>query len=222
MKIVSRLTHLREEVCEANRALPTLGLVVMHSGNVSGLDRETGKIVIKPSGIDYARLTPDDLVEVDLKTGGYAAHARPSVDLPHHLFLYRKMPGVQGIVHTHSNHATAFAACGRSIPVCLTAVADEFGDEIPCAPYASNEGDEIGKSILMHKSEAPAILLGKHGVFTWGPSASAALKSAAMVEDVAKTIILAETIGKVEALPAEQIFLWNDRYKNRYGQKRAG
>jgi len=221
MRIASAIKLLREEVCEANRLLPKLNLVVMHSGNVSGLDREKGVFVIKPSGIDYDTLTPDMLVEVNLETGHYENGLRPSVDLVHHLYLYRNLPEVCGIVHTHSNHATAFAACGQSIPVCLTAIADEFGDEIPCAPYVSNQGDEIGKSIIANMTNAPAILLGKHGVFTWGKSAAAAIKSAAMVEDIAKTLILARQIGKVEAMPREQILLWNDRYKTRYGQATA-
>lgn len=221
MRIVKNSDSLREEVCEANRALPSLGLVVMHSGNVSGYDPDTNTLVIKPSGIDYDTLTPDMLVEVDVKTGAYDESLRPSVDLPHHLYLYRRLPEIRGVVHTHSNHATAFAACGKDIPACLTAVADEFGGPIPCAPYVSNQGDAIGKSIIESMNGAPAILLGKHGVFAWGDSPTAALKSAAMVEDVAKTIILAQQIGEVEALPEEQIFLWNDRYQNRYGQRKA-
>jgi len=221
MHIASAMKLLREEVCDANRLLPKLNLVVMHSGNVSGLDREKGVLVIKPSGVDYDTLTPDMLVEVNLETGRYENGLRPSVDLVHHLYLYRNLPEVCGIVHTHSNHATAFAACGQSIPVCLTAIADEFGDEIPCAPYASNQDDEIGKSIIANMTTAPAILLGKHGVFTWGKSPAAAIKSAAMVEDIAKTLILARQIGKVKAITPEQILLWNDRYKNRYGQSKA-
>ena len=221
MSVGADLQELREEVCEANRMLPRLGLVVMHSGNVSGFDPASGALVIKPSGVDYDRLTPDMLVEVDVATGRYASTLRPSVDLPHHLFLYRNMPEVRGIVHTHSNHATAFAACGEDIPVCLTAIADEFGDVIPCAPYVSNEGEAIGRSILAAKTAAPAVLLGQHGVFAWGDSPAAALKAAAMVEDVAKTLILAKQIGRIRELPAEQIRLWNDRYQHRYGQKKA-
>lgn len=221
MRALTRLRCLREEVCEANQALPQLGLVVMHSGNASGFDAELRKLVIKPSGVDYDRLTPEMLVEVDVDSGHYDSSLRPSVDLPHHLYLYRNMVGIHGIVHTHSNHATAFAACGESIPVCLTAIADEFGDVIPCAPYTSNEGDCIGRSIVENKTRAPAILLAKHGVFAWGNSPNAAIKAAAMVEDVAKTIILAKQIGRVESLPPDQIFLWNDRYQHRYGQQRA-
>jgi L-ribulose-5-phosphate 4-epimerase len=221
MRLKSTMELLRQEVCEANKLLPRLGLVVMHSGNVSGLNREVGRLVIKPSGIDYDTLTPDMLVEVDLESGFYEGHLRPSVDLPHHLYLYRNVPDCLGVVHTHSNYATAFAACEVHIPVCLTAIADEFGDVIPCAPYVSNQGDEIGRSILENRTSAPAVLLGRHGVFAWGKSASAALKSAAMVEDVAKTVFLARQIGSVRELAPEQIALWNDRYKNRYGQSKA-
>jgi L-ribulose-5-phosphate 4-epimerase len=221
MKILSRLRDLREEVCDANRMLPQLGLVVMHSGNVSGYDPDSGKLVIKPSVVEYSTLTPEMLVEVDVESGLYDADLRPSVDLVHHLYLYRNIPDIYGIVHTHSNHATAFAACEIGIPPYLTAIADEFGDGIPCAPYVSNQGNEIGKSIMAHKTDAPAILLGKHGVFAWGKTPMSAIKSAAMVEDVARTIILSKQIGQPQALPPEQIFLWNDRYKNRYGQRKA-
>ncbi len=126
--------------------------------------------MIKPSGVDYDSLTPEQLVEVDLATGETRSDSklRPSVDLPHHLYLYRNMPGVCGIIHTHSNYATALAALGRPIPVCLTAIADQFGAEIPCTPYVDNEGDHIGQAILRRRNRAPAILLGNHGVFAWG------------------------------------------------------
>jgi L-ribulose-5-phosphate 4-epimerase len=194
----------------------------MHSGNASGYEPESGRIVIKPSGMDYDEITPENLVEVDVASGEIiGASLRPSVDLPHHLFLYRNLPGVRGIVHTHSNHATAFAACLEPIPLCLTAIADEFGGPIPCAPYVSNEGDEIGRAILMHKTDSPAILLGNHGVFTWGDSVEAALKAAVMVEDVAKTLILARQLGVPRQLTSSEAAVWHERYANRYGQKRA-
>ena len=140
--------------------LHTAGLVTMHPGMPAAWIG-AGRLLIKPSGVDYDTLTPQDLVEVDLHTGeAVDSRLRPSVDLPHHLFLYRNLPEVGGIIHTHSNYATAFAAVGKAIPLCLTAIADEFGDEIPCCPYVDNEGDHIGQAILKHRNRAPAILLG--------------------------------------------------------------
>jgi L-ribulose-5-phosphate 4-epimerase len=210
---------MRDEVCYVNKMLPAARLVTMHSGNASGLDRSTGRLLIKPSGVDYETLQPDDLVEVDLESGQVLdSRMRPSVDLPHHLYLYRHLPAIGGIIHTHSNYATAFAAVGRSIPLCLTAIADEFGDAIPCMPYVDNEGDHIGQAILQHATRAPAILLGNHGVFAWGTSARAALKAAVMVEDVAKTVFLAMQLGQPQAIPPEEARKWFDRYHHRYGQ----
>lgn len=214
------LESLREEVSYVNRMLPASGLVTMHSGNASGLDRARERLVIKPSGVDYERLRPEDLVEVELHSGEVVGTAlRPSVDLPHHLFLYRHMTEVGGIIHTHSNYATAFAAVGRPIPLCLTAIADEFGAEIPCAPYVDNEGDHIGRAILEHRNRAPAILLGNHGAFAWGPTPAAALKAAVMTEDVAKTALLATLLGGPRDIPPDEAEKWYDRYHSRYGQK---
>lgn len=208
-----------EEVLLANQSLPKAGLVTMHSGNASGYLPDSDLLLIKPSGFDYGALTSETLVPVRVSTGEVLGTLKPSVDLPHHLFLYRNLPGVRGIVHTHSNAATAFAAVGRPIPCALTAIADEFGGEIPCAPYVDNEGDHIGEAILGHRSErSPAILLGNHGVFAWGASPSAALKAAVMVEDVARTLLLAMGLGQVESLPHAEIEKWWDRYQNRYGQ----
>lgn len=216
---MSRLTELRQQVCAANQALPTSGLVTMHSGNASGYDPESGRLVIKPSGMDYDKLTPEALVEVDVATGKVLPdQLKPSVDLPHHLFLFRHLPEVRSVIHTHSNYATAFAAVGRPIPLVLTAIADEFGDEVPCTPYVDNEGEHIGEAILKHRNRSPAILLGNHGVFAWGDSPRAALKAAVMVEDVAKTVWLAHQLGQPVAIPKEEAEKWYDRYHNRYGQ----
>jgi len=213
------LAELREEVCHANKMLLAAGLVTMHSGNASGLDRTSGRLVIKPSGVDYDRLRPEDLVEVELESGkAVSSKLRPSVDLPHHLFLYRNMPGVNGIIHTHSNFATAFAALGRAIPLCLTAIADQFGAEIPCTPYVDNEADHIGQMILKCRNRSPAILLQNHGVFAWGKSAREALKVAVMTEDVAKTVHLALQLGQPRDIPAEEAKKWYDRYRYGYGQ----
>lgn len=213
------LSALRSEVCYANQMLPKTGLVTMHSGNASGFDPDSGLIVIKPSGMDYEDIAPEKLVAVEIESGKVIdGDYRPSVDLPHHLFLYRNLPEVRGIIHTHSNYATAFAAVGKPIPLVLTAIADEFGEEIPCMPYTDNEGDHIGQAILKHKNRAPAILLGNHGVFAWGPSPTSALKAAVMTEDVAKTVFLAMQLGTPIPIPPEEAHKWFDRYHNRYGQ----
>jgi L-ribulose-5-phosphate 4-epimerase len=218
---------LRQEVWWANTQLPAAGLVVMHSGNVSGIHRESGLILIKPSGVDYDRLRPEDLAVVTLGGAPVAADAvpdgvstqlRPSVDTPHHLALYRGDLHIGGVVHTHSNYATAWAACGRAIPCALTAIADEFGGDVPCAPFATNEGDEIGDSILAHRTRAPAILLANHGVFAFHSTPRKALKAAAMVEDAAKTMWLATRLGEPRSLPADEIEKWWTRYHATYGQ----
>jgi len=210
---------LRQEVAKANWMLPKAGLVTMHSGNASGYLPEHDLLVIKPSGMDYEAITPENLVAVRVSTGEVIdSSLRPSVDLPHHLFLYRNLPDVRGVIHTHSNYATAFAAVGRPVPLVLTAIADEFGAEIPCAPYVDNEGEHIGEAILKYRNRAPAILMGNHGVFAWGSSPKAALKAAVMTEDVAKTVWLAMQIGDPKVIPAEEAEKWYDRYHNRYGQ----
>jgi L-ribulose-5-phosphate 4-epimerase len=211
---------LREEVCWGNKMLPRAGLVTMHSGNVSAHDRERGTVLIKPSGVDYDTLMPEDVVEVSAVSGEPTGESlRPSVDLPHHLYLYRHLPEVCAVVHTHSNFATAFAVVGRPIPACLTAIADEFGGDIPCAPYVDNEGEHIGEAILEHRTQAPGILLGSHGVFAWGDSVSGALKAAVMIEDVARTVWYALQLGEPRALPADEIAKWHGRYQSGgYGQ----
>lgn len=211
--------ELREKVCWANQMLSKAGLVTMHSGNASGYDPESGLVYIKPSGMDYESISPTNLVAVRLETGEVVEGTyRPSVDLPHHLYLYRNMPEIRSIIHTHSNYATAFAANRKPIPVVLTAVADEFGGEVPCTPYVDNEDDNIGQAILHHKGRGPAILLGNHGVFAWGDSPETAVKAAIMVEDVAKTIFIAHTLGTPIPILPEEIEKWWDRYQNRYGQ----
>ncbi len=210
---------LRERVCNANKMLPKAGLVTMHSGNVSGLDRETGKLFIKPSGMDYDAMIPADMVEVDLETGlATEGQKKPSVDLSHHVYLFKNDPTVNAVVHTHSNYATAFAAAHRSIPCVLTAISDEFGGEIPCAPYIDNEGDHIGEAILKYRKRGPAILLGNHGVFAWGETVEKALKAAIMIEDVAKTVHLSYQLGQPVPIDPAEVEKWWDRYHNRYGQ----
>jgi L-ribulose-5-phosphate 4-epimerase len=213
------LDELREEVCTMNLELPRLGLVTMTCGNVSGLDRANGFVVIKPSGMGYDRMRPDDMVITDLQGGIIEGKLRPSVDLENHLYLYRHREDIGGVAHTHSNYATSFAALGQPIPVCLTAIADEFGEDVPCSAYAGNEEDRIGQAILDTMGKGPAVLLKNHGVWTFGPTPTAAVKAAAMVEDVAKTCHLAMLRGTPDRLPQEEIDKWWNRYHGWYGQQ---
>jgi len=219
--------ELRFEVWQANVLLPRTGLVTMHSGNASGVHRESGLVLIKPSGVDYEKLRPEDLAVVDLDGQPVEAtrvpdrltsQLKPSVDTIHHVLLYKADHSLGGVVHTHSNFATAWAAAGLSIPCALTAIADEFGDEVICTPYVDNQGDNIAKAIMKHRNRGPAILLGNHGVFTFDRTPSKALKAAVMVEDVAKTMWLARQLGPVACLPKEEVEKWWGRYHSTYGQ----
>ena len=143
---------------------------------------------------------------------------KPSSDTASHLYIYRHRPDVNGIVHTHSNYATAFAALGKPIPVYLTAQADEFGMEIPCGGFALIGGEQIGQVVIEAIGDSPAVLLKNHGVFTVGPTGEAALKAAVMVEDIARTVWLALQIGQPDEIPKEMIQRLHTRYKTEYGQ----
>lgn len=211
---------LRRDVWEANMGIFRADLVTMHAGNASGIDRKRGRVLIKPSGMDYDKMRPADMVVTDLEGRKMHGKWKPSVDLPHHLYLYRHCEEMGGVIHTHSNYATAFALLGRPIPVYLTAIADEFGAEVPCMPYVDNLGDHIGETILKHRGKAPAILLGQHGAFAWGPTPREALKAAVMLEDVAKTCFLALLLGDPKPLPPEEVKKWWDRYHSTYGQEK--
>jgi L-ribulose-5-phosphate 4-epimerase len=215
------LEPLRIEVCEANRRLPQLGLVTWTSGNVSGRDPESGLIAIKPSGRLFDELQPEDMVVLDPDGTVVDGTLGPSSDTAAHLYVYSHRPDVNSVIHTHSNYATAFAAVGRPIPVYITAIADEFGTEIPMGAYASIGGDAIGQEICRSIGSSPAILMRQHGVFTIGPTISKALKAAVMVEDIAKTIWLASQIGKLVELPDEEVRANHERYTQRYGTTAA-
>lgn len=215
------IEKLRKEVLEANLGTYRGGLVTEHAGNASGIDRKRGLVVIKPSGVDYLKMRPADMVVTDLDGRRLKGKWKPSVDLPHHLYLYKHCPEIGGVIHTHSNYATSFALLGRPIPVCLTALADEFGEDIPCAPYVDNLGDHIGETILKYKTRAPSILLAQHGTFSWGPTPREALKAAVMLEDVAKTVHLAMLLGEPRRLPPEEVKKWWDRYHTTYGQPKG-
>ena len=220
---MSKIAQLREEVWEANLGVYRAGLVTMHSGNASGIDRERGVVMIKPSGMDYDRMRPQDMVTTDLEGRKLKGAWNASVDLPDHLYIYKHCPHIGGVIHTHSNYATSFALLGKSLPVYLTAIADEFGEEIPCLPYVDNRADHIGKAIVKYMGKmAPAVLLGHHGVFAFGPTPRAALKAAVMIEDVAKTCHLALLLGKPKPLLPVEIKKWWDRYHTTYGQPKKG
>ncbi|MDI7276091.1 MAG: L-ribulose-5-phosphate 4-epimerase [Anaerolineae bacterium] len=212
------LDSLRQEVWAANLELPRAGLVTWTSGNVSGRDAEAGLVVIKPSGVRYEELRPEDLVVVDLEGRVVEGRLKPSVDTATHLYIYRHRPDVGGVVHTHSAYATAFAAVGRPIPCILTAMADEFGGSIPCGDYAPIGGEEIGREVVRSIGTSRAILMRSHGVFTIGRGPLDAVKAAVMVEDVARTVFLAMRLGEPEELPPSEVARAHRRYMEKYGQ----
>ncbi len=212
------LEPLREEICRLHLELPKWRLVTWTSGNLSGRDPETGYVVIKPSGVRYEDLAPELMVVVDLEGQVIEGDLKPSSDTASHLYIYRHRPDVGGVVHTHSPYATAFAAVGQPIPVCLTAIADEFGCTIPCGGFAPIGGEEIGREVVQGIGDSPAILLKQHGVFTIGPDATAAVKVAVMVEDVARTVFLARQLGEPEDIPEEAVRRLRHRYTKEYGQ----
>ncbi len=212
------LEALREQVCELNRELPRHGLVAWTSGNVSARDPDTGWVVIKPSGVRYEALRPEQMAVVDLDGRCVAGDLKPSSDTASHVYIYRRRPDVNGIVHTHSCYATAFAALGRPIPVYLTAIADEFGGPIPCGGFALIGGEEIGRVVVEGIGGSPAILLKNHGVFTVGPTAVDAVKAAVMVEDVARTAWLALQLGRPDEIAPADVERLHRRYTQVYGQ----
>ena len=212
------LEELRRDLVRLNLALPGNNLVAWTSGNVSVRDPQTGLVVIKPSGIRYENLTPESMVVVDLQGNVVEGNHKPSSDTLAHVYVYRHRPDVNGVVHTHSTFATAWAAVGKPIPSVLTAICDEFGGPIPVGAYAKIGGEEIGKEIIRAIGDSPAILMKNHGVFTIGKTAEAAVKSAVMVEDAARTVFYALQLGQPDEIPAEEIARAHQRYLNEYGQ----
>jgi len=212
------LQALREELYLLHLELPKNLLVRWTGGNISARDPQSGYVVIKPSGVRYEVLRPEHMVIVDLEGHIVEGKLKPSSDTASHLFIYRARPDIGGIVHTHSPYATAFAAVGQSIPVVLTAMADEFGGRIPVGGFALIGNEDIGKVVVDSIGSSCAVLLKNHGVFTIGIDALAAVKAAVMTEDVAKTVWLAKQIGQPEELSAGDIAKLHDRYTNVYGQ----
>ena len=210
---------VRAEVARLHHELVRNNLVVWTGGNVSARIPGENLFVIKPSGVGYDDLTPENMVLCDLD-GTVIEGSSPSSDTAAHAYVYRHMPDVNGVVHTHSTYATAWAARGETIPCVLTAMADEFGGDIPIGPFAIIGDESIGKGIVAtltgHRS--PAVLMQNHGVFTIGDSAKSAVKAAVMVEDVARTVHIARQGGSLLPIPQASIDALYDRYQNVYGQ----
>ena len=215
------LPRLREEVCRLHAELPKNKLVAWTSGNISARDAATGLVVIKPSGVRFEELTPAKMVVTDLQGQVVDGDLAPSSDTASHCYIYRHMRHVNGVAHTHSRYATAFAVIGESIPCATTAMADEFGGAIPCAGFCLIGGEEIGKLVVeaLTGHRSPAALLRNHGVFTIGASAEAAVKAAVMTEANAAIVWTARQLGEVIPISQEDIDSLHDRYQNVYGQR---
>jgi L-ribulose-5-phosphate 4-epimerase len=217
----SVLDELRRTVCALHAELVRWGLVTWTSGNVSARLPGDDLMVIKPSGVRYDDLTPESMVVTDLQGHPVEDGLDPSSDTFSHAFVYREMPDVNGIVHTHSTYATAWAARHESIPCVLTAMADEFGGEIPVAPFAQIGDERIGDAVVatLRGHRSPAVLLGGHGVFTIGSDATAAVKAAVMCEDVARTVHHARALGKPVVIDPHDVDSLHARYQTAYGQR---
>ncbi|MBZ0308461.1 MAG: L-ribulose-5-phosphate 4-epimerase [Anaerolineae bacterium] len=214
------LENLRGLVCSLHAELPKNHLVAWTSGNISARDPETGLVVIKPSGITFENLTPQNMVVVDIEGKVVEGSFKPSSDTASHCYIYRYMPHVNGITHTHSRYATAFAVNGKPIPCLTTAMADEFGGAIPCGGFALIGGEQIGQVVVetLKESRSPACLLQNHGVFTIGATAEAAVKAAVMTEDNAAIAWTAIQLGSPIPINAVDIDKLYQRYQHEYGQ----
>jgi len=220
-EITALVTQIRRELADLHAELPRNHLVVGTAGNISARVPGRDLLVIKPSGVSYDQLTPDDMVVTDLDgrlvDGAYA----PSSDTAAHAYVYKHMPHVHGQVHTHSTYATAWAARGEPIPCVLTMMADEFGGEIPVGPFALIGDDSIGRGIVQtlsaHRSKS--VLMQNHGVFTIGGSARAAVKTAVLCEEVARTVHISRQLGTPVPIVAADIDSLYDRHQKAYGQK---
>jgi L-ribulose-5-phosphate 4-epimerase len=212
---------LRREVAALHQALPRNGLVAWTSGNLSARVEGEDLMVIKASGVPFEELTPEAMVVCDFDGLLVMGDLRPSSDAATHGYVYRHMPHVGGVAHTHSAYATAWAARGESIPCVLTAMADEFGGEIPIGPFALIGDAEIGRGIVatLEEHRSPAVLMRSHGVFTIGRGPRDAIKAAVMCEDVARTVHLARALGTPIPLTGKDIDALYDRYQNAYGQR---
>jgi L-ribulose-5-phosphate 4-epimerase len=218
--IADLIKTIRAEVAGLHAELPRYQLVVWTAGNVSARVPGRDLLVIKPSGIGYDELTPEAMVVTDLDGRLVDGERSPSSDTAAHAYVYKHMPQVGGVVHTHSTYATAWAARGEAIPCVLTMMGDEFGGEIPIGPFALIGDDSIGRGIVetLRGSRSPAVLMQNHGPFTIGPTARAAVKAAVMCEEVARTVHISRQLGEPLAIAQSDIDSLYARYQNVYGQ----
>jgi L-ribulose-5-phosphate 4-epimerase len=223
--LLETIARLRSEVCALHAELTRYELVVWTAGNVSARVPGHELMVIKPSGVSYDDLTPESMVVTDLF--GTPAEGEwgnpslaPSSDTAAHAYVYRHMPDVGGVVHTHSTYATAWAARGEAIPCVLTMMSDEFGGSIPVGPFALIGDDSIGQGIVetLKDSHSPAVLMQNHGPFTIGKDAKSAVKAAVMCEEVARTVHISRQLGEPLPIDAAAIESLYARYQNVYGQ----
>ena len=222
-EVCAEVARVRDLVARLHAELPRWGLVVWTAGNVSQRVRvHDGEdlFVIKPSGVTYDDLTAESMVVCTLDGELLDGTRAPSSDTAAHAYVYRNMPEVGGVVHTHSTYATAWAARGEEIPCVLTMMADEFGGPIPIGPFALIGDDSIGRGIVetLKDSRSRAVLMQNHGPFTIGSDGRDAVKAAVMVEEVARTVHIARQLGDVIPIPQEKIDSLFDRYQNVYGQ----
>lgn len=217
----SEVKLVRELVSNLHDQLIKWNLVVWTAGNVSQRLHTADLMVIKPSGVRYERLTPESMIVCDLDGNVVDGSYSPSSDTASHAYIYRNMPEVFGVVHTHSTYATAWAAIGENIPCGLTMMGDEFGGSVPVGPFRLIGSEAIGQGVvetLRKYPKSPAVLMQNHGPFVIGKDAESAVKAAAMTEEVAKTMWAARQIGKIIDIKKEDINSLNKRYQNVYGQ----
>ena len=219
--VATEIRRLRKTIAGLHAELVRYNLVVWTAGNVSGRVPGADLLVIKPSGVSYDELAPDNMIVCDLDGEVVEGDFSPSSDTAAHAYVYRHMRDVGGVVHTHSTYACAWAARAEPIPCVLTMMADEFGGEIPVGPFALIGNDDIGKGIVETLSghRSPAVLMRNHGPFAIGKDPKAAVKAAVMCEDVARSVHISRQLGEPVPIAAEDVDYLYDRYQNVYGQQ---
>ena len=218
--VTATLLDLRTQVAALHAELTRWQLVAWTAGNVSARVPGRDLLVIKPSGVSYDELSAETMVVCDLDGELVEGEHAPSSDTAAHAYVYRHLPEVGGVVHTHSTYATAWAARGEAIPCVLTMVADEFGGDIPVGPFALIGDDSIGRGVVetLRASRSKAVLMQNHGPFTVGRDARAAVKAAVLLEDVARTVHVARQLGTPVPIAEHHVEALFDRYQNVYGQ----